>query len=443
MLIPTRVFPVLLATALATQAQEPVIVSLKDAVAKEVQAQGFTLPRDQKVHVYARGASDRRWDPSPLFAYGWILNAATREVVWQMDVRACRWQDGYQVADQYLDLPKGSYEAYFANATYEGRTFFVQWSRNVDRRALGADLRGRGFFERLHREGLDRWRREAALYGMEIYAPGADPKDIARFDAPLRWRGEVVSLIANGDADHGSQTFRVKRPVSLHVYAQGERMGDRPFADTGWIMDLRTGKRVWQMDGAKAGYGGGSTKNRRQVETIQLPPGDYEATYVTDDSHSPADWNGAPPCDPLRYGLVLSVPDPAEAGAVVLADLKRSDLVLAEVVRVGDDEDRRASFTLKAPASVRVYALGEGSGDEMADFGWIEDAKGTKVWTQRFEDTVPAGGASKNRQSDAVLALPKGTYTLRYVTDGSHAYGHWNARAPRDPEHYGITVYAE
>ena len=443
---PMRILVAVLLGAALGRAQEPVIVSLKDAIAKEVQAQGFTLPRGMKVHVYARGAGAGRWEPGPLYAYGWILNAATREVVWQMEARACRWQEGYRVADQYLDLPQGSYEVYYANATYEGRSFFVDWSRNLDRRRLAAeeaqDRDHHGFFEGLVQGRLPRWRREASGYGLEVYAPGADPREIARFDAPLRWRGEFLSLLATEDGVQATQAFRVKRPLTLHVYAQGERVGDRPFADAGFITDLRTGTRVWQMDPAKAGYGGGAAKNRRQVETLTLPAGEYLATYATDDSHSPADWNAAPPCDPLRYGLILSVPDPAEAGAVALMAFPRSDRVLAELVRLGDDEDRRATFTLKAPTRVRIYALGEGTGEAMADHGWIEDAKGATVWSQRYEETVPAGGALKNRQSEVLRVLPAGTYTLRFVTDGTHSYAHWNARPPRDPEHYGLTVYA-
>ena len=71
---------------------EPRIVALHGLEAAEVRQQGFTLPKAMQVHVYARGAGLRglpRLGPaagdSPLFAYGWILNAATREVVWQMD----------------------------------------------------------------------------------------------------------------------------------------------------------------------------------------------------------------------------------------------------------------------------------------------------------------------------------------------------------------------
>jgi hypothetical protein len=91
---------------------------------------------------------------------------------------------------------------------------------------------------------------------------------------------------------------------------------------------------------------------------------------------------------------------------------------------------------------VRVYAIGEGSGDEMADFAWIEDASGKRVWVMERGRTQHAGGAGKNRVSDELLSLPKGAYTLRYRTDDSHAYGRWNSGAPWDQEHYGATVYA-
>ena len=82
----------LLLTALAQpslRAQEKPIVALHDLVSQEIRQQGFTLPRAMKVHVYARGGGARgigRWQSGGhLHAYGWILNAATREVVWEMD----------------------------------------------------------------------------------------------------------------------------------------------------------------------------------------------------------------------------------------------------------------------------------------------------------------------------------------------------------------------
>jgi hypothetical protein len=53
-----------------------------------------------------------------------------------------------------------------------------------------------------------------------------------------------------------------------------------------------------------------------------------------------------------------------------------------------------------------------------------------------------AGGALKNRFADVRIQLPKGSYTLRFKTDDSHAYGDWNSAPPRDAEHYGATLYA-
>ena len=91
---------------------------------------------------------------------------------------------------------------------------------------------------------------------------------------------------------------------------------------------------------------------------------------------------------------------------------------------------------------MRIYALGEGSGRSLADYGWIEDARtGKTVWEMTYRTTDPAGGAAKNRRFDGLVTLPSRRYTLRFETDGSHAFGSWNADPPDDPDMWGITVY--
>lgn len=439
--------PLLLALAgtVAGSAQEPVLVSLKEAVAQEVQSQGFTLPRAMKVHLFARGAAPGTLHRGPYFAYGWILNAATREVVWQMEGRTTRPERGLEVADVYLDLAAGSYEVYYANPTYEGRSLLSAWSLNLDRRTLGRPEaeEERGFFAASRHRQMERWQREAGWYGLELYLPGGDPREVTRFQAPQRWPRELITLTGLGDGELRTQAFRLRRPAALHLYAQGERIGDRTFADTAWIVDARSGKRVWQLDADRARYGGGASKNQRQVETLTLPAGEYLAGVATDGSHSPADWNAAPPCDPLRYGLIVSLAEAADESAASLMEPHRPGRVVAELVRVGDHADLSVPFELKRPEAVRILALGEGDGEgEMADYGWIEDGEGRRVWTLRHEDSVPAGGAAKNRRAELRLELPKGRYTLRYRTDGSHAFGDWNARRPKEEDRYGITVYA-
>ncbi|GLH68058.1 hypothetical protein [Geothrix edaphica] len=428
---------------------EPRIVSLKGFEAAEVRSQGFSLPRPMKVHIYAKGGGLRRLvharTDEPFFAYGWILNAATREVVWQMDGTNTRRDWEYRVADQYLELPAGSYEAYFSNHGFGQSLLFAQWTRNIDRRSLQAEQaeRPRGFLAAF---GADRtsllrhWREQVGNYGLEIYLPGGNPSEVPTFEAPLRWKNVLVALAATADSGHWTQAFHVRKPVTLHIYAEGEGSGRR-MHDYGWIIEARTRARVWEMSMDKAQFAGGARKNRRQVETVTLPAGDYEATFVTDDSHSPADWNAAPPCDPWMYGLTLAVPSDTDLAAVSLAK-PMAWVPLAELVRVGNDQDRSVAFTLTAAHSVRVYAIAEGSGDEMADEAWIEDAAGKRVWVMVYDHTQFAGGTTKNRLADEVISLPRGTYTLRFRTDDSHAYGHWNSDAPWDPEHYGITVYA-
>lgn len=436
------------AVSLRAAESEPRIVSLKGFETVEVKSQGFTLPRPMKIHVYAKGGGLRRLvharPEEPLFAYGWILNASTREVVWQMDGANTKRDWDYRVADQYLDLPAGSYETYFANHGFGQSLLLAQWTRNIDRRSLASEQaqRPRGFLAAF---GADRtsllrhWKEQVGNYGLEIYLPGGNPAEVAAFEAPLRWKNVLVSLAATTDGGQWSQAFHVRKPVTLHVYAEGEGSGRR-MHDYGWILNARTRVRVWEMSMDKAQFAGGARKNRRQVETVTLPPGDYEAAFVTDDSHSPADWNAAPPCDPGMYGLTLSAPSEADLAAISLTK-PLAWTALAELVRVGSGQDRSAAFTLGAARDVRVYAIAEGSGDGMADEAWIEDAAGKRVWTMAYDQTRHAGGATKNRLADEVVHLAKGTYTMRFRTDDSHAYGHWNSDPPWDPERYGITVY--
>ncbi|MBI4912526.1 MAG: hypothetical protein HY823_07295 [Acidobacteria bacterium] len=438
-----------LAAALSpSRAEDRLLVSLKDFVAAEVRQQGFTLPGPGRIHIYARGGGpgehDRFSVDGQFHAYGWILNALTREVVWQMALRNSEKQGPYRVSDVWVDLPAGSYEAYFSNHAHGRHTPFSHWNQNIDRRRGEPEDRRRHRWLRIF--GLDagsrlrEWREQAANFGMEVHLDGPGARTASTFQAPLDWKNIVLRLAAVEDNGFWRQAFRLTRPTTLHVYAEGESRGRR-LRDQGWILDARTRKRVWEMSPDTAQYAGGARKNVRQVETIQLGAGDYEACYSTDDSHSPADWNAAPPCDPLHYGLTLSVPADAERPQVVLVAPPKEGSVLAEIVRVGNHQDRRQPFTLRTPRSVRILCIGEGDDEDLADRGWIEDAKGERIWSMAFPDTLPAGGASKNRLAEAALRLPRGDYVLRYRTDDSHAYGRWNSAPPRNPERYGITVY--
>lgn len=138
----------------------------------------------------------------------------------------------------------------------------------------------------------------------------------------------------------------------------------------------------------------------------------------------------------------------ALAAAHVPSLVAQSDSLTARAIvsltRIGDHELRSAGFTLRRPLEVRVYALGEGSdpGGEMSDYAWILNiATRRSVWVMRYGETGAAGGAEKNRLFDGTIHLDAGTYLVYYRSDGSHSYGHWNAAAPADSEHWGVSVF--
>ena len=132
------------------------------------------------------------------------------------------------------------------------------------------------------------------------------------------------------------------------------------------------------------------------------------------------------------YGELYSKPMPA--------DLLKLP-VIAQINQVLDNEDKSVAFSLASSQSVRIFAIGEGQGGEMFDYGWIEDVdKGSRVWEMKEAATAHAGGAGKNRKVDAVITLPAGNYKLRYKSDDSHAFDHWNSLPP-DINFWGIAVY--
>lgn len=76
-----------------------------------------------------------------------------------------------------------------------------------------------------------------------------------------------------------------------------------------------------------------------------------------------------------------------------------------------------------------------------ADYGWLKDQKGKRIWTMNALHSVHAGGALKNHKADTVLHLKKGAYWLGYYSDESHAFKHWDD-APPESGYYGIWAFS-
>lgn len=125
-----------------------------------------------------------------------------------------------------------------------------------------------------------------------------------------------------------------------------------------------------------------------------------------------------------------------------LPDKLNSSKLITEITQVGDDVTSSQSFVLNEQTDLSIFAIGEGSGSEMYDYGWIENIiSGDTLWIMDINATKHAGGSDKNRLIDTTLTLPAGQYKLGYTSDDSHSFSRWNATPP-DYAFYGIAIYS-
>jgi len=376
---------------------------------------GFELGRPADVEVYAVG--EIRRDES--FDYGWIQTADTRKIVWRMDYENSEEGGGAhknRIARATVHLPAGKYVAYWVSDDSHGPE---KWN--------GVPSFDPVFWGMTLRVG-DQAAREA----------------VRRFDwEPVPAGQTIATLVRMGDDATRSQGFTLRQGMEVRIYAMGECTNRQAEAmvDYAWLMDRTSGRRVWTMRCDRTEPAGGAAKNRLYDGTVRLEPGSYMVYYKSDGSHSYGKWNAAPPVESRYWGVSL-FPASGRLDPGAVGPLERDTVgLIADLTRVRDDRRSRRFFLLEAPSVIRVHAVGEGTGGEMNDYGWIEEEKsGNRVWEMTYGATVNAGGARKNRMFDGTVTLPAGRYMVVYQTDGSHAYGDWNADPPDDPDSWGIVL---
>lgn len=410
-----------------------VLVNLRDMSAHELRSEGFVLSAPQAVRVEAIGASETRGNWFSRDDRGqewpgnaWILNARTREVVWELRTAGARSRKDLERYEGEVQLPAGEYEAYFASYTALWQTDKVNLRWLIGRRDRRHDDGGLSEDFGLVVRGLGR-----RLAPAELQRLGDD------------FRSNAVVRLTSAQPEQVAQSgFELSRPTAVEIYAIGE-LSDGDAFDYGWIIDANTLEKVWSFDYRDSRPAGGARKNRQVHETRTLPAGRYAAIFAMDDSHDPREWNAAPPFDPSNWGMTLRVkPEDRAAVHTFAFDPTPDDQAIATVTRVRSHETRSYGFTLTKPLAVRVYALGEGSSGEMHDYGWIIDA-GTRrrVWVMDYDRTEHAGGAQKNRRANEVIQLEPGSYIAYFRTDDSHAFRDWNATAPVGGADWGISVF--
>ncbi|MCI0696520.1 hypothetical protein L0337_31530 [candidate division KSB1 bacterium] len=410
---------------------------------KELQVEGFILDRDQEIKVEAVGAYLKQRRDEMILGTAWILNAQSREVVWEFAAEEPRDERRAQAQSQAarLDLAAGAYEVYYASFQYFHNEGDWSYSSGVEKFLFG---KSRSFFDRGFND--DDYYDLCREFKVIVKGQGRrmSQEEILKNQEAGR-ADAVIALAADDDDFYGKQGFELERPLKLQIEALGEaRKGDESEFDYGWIVNVDTREKAWKFLYRDSEHAGGADKNRWVSETISLPAGKYAAIFVTDDSHSPYKWNSPPPYDPSAWGMFIRVaePDKRYVKKFEYKVFEEQNTVLS-LTPMRDDDFRSQGFTLKRPMKLRIYAIGEGTGKDMADYGWIVDAKTQKkVWEMRYYDTEHAGGAHKNRMQDEIVQLAAGSYMAYFVTDDSHAHREWNSSPPYDPEHWGLTIVA-
>ena len=372
--------------------------------------QSFSVASDINLNIMEIGEQS----DGDLNDFAWIVNANTFEKVWPNNETRFKKAGGgnkNKSTFQTIRLPKGTYTLYYIT---DDSHSYEKW--NV----------------------LPPY--DPQFWGVTIWPDEGDKSKIKTVDIADPF---VLKLNKARNNAYLSQGFSLLKDMKIRIISQGESSGDFEMADYGWIVNTDTHTTVWEFTQRKSQYAGGGEKNRIVNQEIDLPKGNYIAYYVTDDSHAYGKWNVSPPLIPELWGLsIIAVND---KDSFVLTDTKAASSnsqIIAEIVRVRDDEKARKTFILDKETKIRILAIGEGVDGEMVDLGWIKNNKTDKVvWEMTYRTSERAGGAEKNRMYDGVILLPLGEYTVYFETDGSHSYRDWNDTPPYDQEHYGITIY--
>lgn len=416
-------------------------LELRDVGRSQITFAGFTLNSKKEISIEALGAgADRpvrkiqnfQQDEHNLFAYAWILNAGSRELVWRMTIdntEKAGWTEWNRKFKGNLKLDKGDYELYFSAVEPDYFSFdggFLSFDKIV---------------KKIFRD-KDWWEANSAdwqisLNGVdEIYT--AD--DVRKYQRKIK-ESAIIDLSSIKNSEKVQKGFALSQPATVQLYAFGEGYQGKMY-DYAWIMDADSREIIWEMKDDHCQAAGGAVKNRMIKENLELAAGNYLVAFKSDDSHSSELWNANPPYDPFFWGISINLSDKKFDPSIVSKYAEKIQQAIVSITRVGDYAYKEEGIEVKQRTKIRIYAIGEGRSGDMFDYGWISDANtGHVVWKMRYNETKHAGGSSKNRLYDDIITLDPGEYIVHYQTDDSHSYEEWNSSKPQDPESWGITLF--
>lgn len=282
----------------------------------EYEKASFTLSQDVDVTIYALGEGRRR----SAYDYGWIYDEVNHRKVWEMKPRAGDHAGGGSknvLIDDEITLKKGTYTVHYVT---DDSHSFREWNVMPP--------------------------SDPQFWGISIWVKNDDDMKYFSKSVKLDEVDAIVDLSRARDDEYLSQGFTIKSTVDLRVLCLGEAGNRKTMADYGWITNAETREIVWEMTWRKSDHAGGDEKNRMIDEVVTFKPGNYIAFYVTDGSHSYRDWNSSPPYDREKWGLSILPTSDSDKDKVTMFDEKdyRSDKVIAEIIRVRDDDYENTKF---------------------------------------------------------------------------------------------------
>ncbi|MEO9483094.1 MAG: hypothetical protein ABJG47_06590 [Ekhidna sp.] len=240
----------------------------------ELVSRGLSVKADMDVRVICLGEGN-----DDLVDYGWIVNANTREKVWEMKEYKTEHAGGAEKnrrVSEIISLEKGEYIVYYST---DGSHSYEEWNSTPP--------------------------REASQWGITLLATNeADFSKVETFDPrDFVSKNTIAEILMVGDDERISETFSLNQTTRVRIIALGEGDNDDMY-DYAYLRD-EDGQRIWKMEYRDSDHAGGARKNRYVSETLTLEKGEYRLTYRSDGSHSYKRWNSSPPSDQEMWGVSI------------------------------------------------------------------------------------------------------------------------------------------
>jgi CubicO group peptidase (beta-lactamase class C family) len=159
-------------------------------------------------------------------------------------------------------------------------------------------------------------RQELAMLAIAYQKAGHRQQGQDWFLAYHRWLGkptlarirkeqQVLAVISQvGDSKLLKEPFSLPKPSRVGILAMGEAYpGGKKLVDKA-SLHAADGKLIWQMAPELCTHAGGAPRNLQQFQWMDLPAGQYELRYQTDERHSWLSWQDVPPAEDF-YGAVV------------------------------------------------------------------------------------------------------------------------------------------